>query len=409
MWLYGQNGLIEQINNSAVNVPLYDAYKDFEVGNLPSFSLAALNGSIDEIYYWNRTLNETEPNDIWMLSQNITPPAGSPIVEIQRPANTTYSITPDLGAVDILFTSESPTLAECWYSLNGGNNVSLPSCLNATSYPNDLFDQIAASGTYEMKLYANDTSGNIGYAEVNFSTSRVPPSVAVSSPNGYYNTHLTTFFQVPSGYRELCWFEIDNVANYSVGCTNLPFPTLYNPEGNHTFCAWVNNTFGENASSCNNVIVDTTSPAITIISPAGTVSSPFNVSYSAIDINLDSCWYSVDDISNVSIPFCANFTDTASVGSHNITIYANDTLNNIGSATSAFTISAPFVPPHTGMVTGATAGIYMLFPMLLGLLILLLAIYMLMSGHADIKEAAVMIIIGIIMIIAATSIMASFL
>jgi hypothetical protein len=362
----------------------------------PQYSMHTQDNQLDTLTYVDN------------ISLSYEEAATPPIVAIQNPANdSVISISMDFVAYALQYTAESATIDSCWYSLNGLPNVTMPACANGTGYPNlnpfDLENQTVNSVT----VYANDTSGNIGSATSTFNISIVHPTVGIISPSGDYNVDTASFSQNLAGWRIQCGFRIDNESlNMSIGCTD---GTIWLPQGSHNITAQAWNNQGNYANSTASFFVDSSSPIVSIQSPTGTLPSPYNVSYTTDEANLGFCWYSTDGGSNTTIPSCANFTDTASTGSHNITIYANDTLGNIGSATGAFTVSAPFVPPHTGMVTGVTAGIYMLFPMLLGLLILLLAIYMLMSGHADIKEAAVMIIVGIIMIIAATSIMASFL
>jgi hypothetical protein len=153
-------------------------------------------------------------------------------------------------------------------------------------------------------------------------------------------------------------------------------------------------------------LTDLVLPTVAVQSPTGTITSPFDVNYTVWDVNgIDSCWYSVDEGSNVSIPSCANFTDSGSSGDHNLTIYANDTFGNIGSATSPFNVLAPLIPP-TANVTGSTAMVYMLLPLLLALLIFLFVFYEVTSGRMNIKDAFALVIIGIIMVIVAAGIVA---
>lgn len=66
----------------------------------------------------------------------------------------------------------------------------------------------------------------------------------------------------------------------------------------------------------------------------------------------------------------------------------------------------PVIPP-TGLVTGATASVYVLLPVIFGILIILYALNGIMSGNMEVKEAGMLVIVGIIMMIVASAIVAS--
>jgi hypothetical protein len=57
---------------------------------------------------------------------------------------------------------------------------------------------------------------------------------------------------------------------------------------------------------------------------------------SVLDVNLDSCWYSLDGGVNVSLPGCANTTIDVSEDNHTLVVYANDTLGFLGSSSVDF-------------------------------------------------------------------------
>lgn len=333
------------------------------------------------------------------------PPASPPVVAIQNPAqDSVIGLSQDFVTYALQYTAESTNIDSCWYSLNGLPNVTMPACANGTGYPNlnpyDLENQTMNSVT----VYANDTSGNIGSATSTFNVSIVHPTVYIIVPNGNYNVDAVLFIQAPAGWRNQCGFRIDNESlNMSIGCTN---GNIWLPQGNHNITAQIWNYQGNYGNGTASFFVDSILPVVAIQNPTGSYTGTIPLDFTVDESNPDSCWYSIDDAANVSLASCSNATFSSALGTHNVTVYANDTLNNIGSDAASFTKASI---PHTGMVTGATAGIYVLFPILLGVLIMIFAIYMLMSGNVDVKEAAIMIIVSIIMIIAATSIMASFL
>jgi PGF-pre-PGF domain-containing protein len=96
---------------------------------------------------------------------------------------------------------------------------------------------------------------------------------------------------------------------------------------------------------------DSTFPQIVIITPLNNTNSTninLDVNYTVSDnIAISSCWYSNDTYSiNLSLGSnCVNLTNiTWSQGSHNVTVYANDTSNNINSSRISFTVDS--IPPY---------------------------------------------------------------
>lgn len=103
-----------------------------------------------------------------------------------------------------------------------------------------------------------------------------------------------------------------------------------------------NYTIYENTStsvfqSGNFSIKDTNKPNVTLIFPATNSillrNVSLNLNFSVIDELLESCWYSTDEgITNVSLPLCNNATFSIAPNSYNITLWANDTSNNLNSS-----------------------------------------------------------------------------
>jgi hypothetical protein len=295
--------------------------------------------------------------------------ATPPVVAIQNPAqDSVITLSLDYVTYALQYTAESASIDSCWYSLNGLPNVTMAGCANGTGYPNLDVLQLENQTVNSVTVYANDTSGNTGSATSTFNISIEHPAVYIVVPNGNYNVDTVFFIQAPSGWRNVCGFRIDNESlNLSVGCTNA---NIWLPQGSHNITAQIWNYQGNYGNDTNSFFVDSIAPVVTVQNPTGSVSSPYNVNYVTDELNLDSCWYSTDDGSNTTIPSCGNFTDTAAVGSHSITVYANDTLGNIGSASSSFNVTVP--PPPPKPITGATAGIIGFLPLMIGVGIIVL-------------------------------------
>ncbi|MCF7798375.1 DUF2341 domain-containing protein [Candidatus Woesearchaeota archaeon] len=119
-------------------------------------------------------------------------------------------------------------------------------------------------------------------------------------------------------------------------------------DGNYTYLAWANDTAGNTGQSLlRKVIVDTTSPVVTIYSPQ---EQPYNattllINYTVTDANVDACWYNLDNnaTTNSTLTGCQldNLT-SLSEGNHSIIIYANDTAGNLGQTAINFSVDTTF-------------------------------------------------------------------
>lgn len=90
------------------------------------------------------------------------------------------------------------------------------------------------------------------------------------------------------------------------------------------------------------VFSDNTYPVPYIDVPTNTTYIVTNttLNYTVTDTNIDGCWYSITSGTNVSITSCANITFTASEGSTNLTLWANDTAGNENLTSIAFYVDS---------------------------------------------------------------------
>lgn len=494
----------------------YSSFDEFSIGNsLNDVYTSSLNGSIDEVFYYNRSLNSTEVDDLWNYTVGLNEPYTD---EVSAGAfiSAPYGLQ---GALNISFDfyyGDNIGMDECWYVLDGDSPVDL-TCPSA--YVSDVTGSfIVGFGSHYVEFWANDSAGNTAsFSNSSFSTEAAPYiSITQESPVGlfgsgptYYTKNLSLNFTIDTnGIVDKCWRFNDNTftgVQYPVeipDCQNTTF--IAYPWVNYFFI-WANITTGEvncstygyddtcgtadvffvsptavgfiNMSSPENIsyelssnidlnftavfnetgitgnceysldsgswtggicdwmgyynitltgllagphdvqirmevdgsggandymlspdvfftLADITAPVVAIQSPTETVTSPFSILYTTWDVNgIDQCWYSMDSGSNVSIPSCANFTDSNSLGDHNVTVYANDTSGNIGSNVNAFTIMAP---PAPRPITGSTAAV-------IGLIIFLLAVGMILIAIRmidEIREASDLVNMVVFLVIA---------
>ncbi|HYD03749.1 MAG TPA: PGF-pre-PGF domain-containing protein, partial [Alphaproteobacteria bacterium] len=106
-----------------------------------------------------------------------------------------------------------------------------------------------------------------------------------------------------------------------------------------------------NASISWNLYLDDGAPTISVASPLNMTynDSKIDLNYSASDSisGIDECWYSVSgtiNISNTTLSSCINATLYLMNGNYTLTLYANDTVNNIAAKTALFNINDTQMP-----------------------------------------------------------------
>ncbi|MCK4997512.1 hypothetical protein KAS08_04355 [Candidatus Pacearchaeota archaeon] len=112
---------------------------------------------------------------------------------------------------------------------------------------------------------------------------------------------------------------------------------------------WANN-FGT-TSTRNITLIDTTNPSLVLTSPEN-VTYPYNdgirLEYIAKDVHLDTCWYSLDGATNVTLPGCGakvfNFVDETT---HTFDLYVNDTLGYMNSSSVTFSVNSSSIQTPT--------------------------------------------------------------
>ena len=158
-------------------------------------------------------------------------------------------------------------------------------------------------------LSCDDGSGsgcNITYYDIIDSDSSCP-----SAGDSAYSNGTSGTVTCPSGsacQKKVCYYSTDNAGNT------------------------------ETIQESNIFYIDKAPPTITLESPQNVTynTNKISINYTALDANLDSCWYELDG-TTYSLPNCQNQTITVSNGLHKFTIYANDSAGNQNSTSVNFT------------------------------------------------------------------------
>ncbi|MFC1685518.1 beta strand repeat-containing protein [Nanoarchaeota archaeon] len=239
-------------------------------------------------------------------------------------------------------------LGSCWFTNNSGiTNNSMASCTG------NLTGQTWDEGVNSIQIYANDSLGNTGAGAVittEFTLDTTAPVLTLVSPTlgaNVTNAENVTF-TVTDGAGlglETCWWTNDTgTTNNTVTCgTNITAAVW--DEGVNTVILYANDTLNNIGTTTSVFTVDSTPPAVVLVSPAlatNTTNTVINVNFTASDVStaLQACWWTNSSGAvNNSITCGANITgQTWDEGSNTVVYYVNDTMGNENSSTAQFTI-----------------------------------------------------------------------
>lgn len=169
--------------------------------------------------------------------------------------------------------------------------------------------------------------------------------LSIDSPtNSSYNTNIILIdLSSPTGDATSFWFTNSTGQNETwISAINKTYS-----EGGYRLYAYSNNSGGNVTEKTVDFSVFFESPTINIAFPQNTTHSSVitELNYTAIEDNLDSCWYSVDGgaTNSSADSTCSNFTGLNSgQGSSSWTVYANTTFGKIGNSIVTFFVDSIF-------------------------------------------------------------------
>lgn len=129
------------------------------------------------IYFYNVTAYDTSGNFNKTETRRIILDTAGPYAVIVDPKSKTYGYNTSLP-LNYIVTESLTSLSNCWWNLDEGINRTLTCGVNTTFNTGE--------GLHTLKLFANDTLGNIGIKERIFSVSTLGPSIALVSPEDDY-------------------------------------------------------------------------------------------------------------------------------------------------------------------------------------------------------------------------------
>jgi len=226
-----------------------------------------------------------------------------------------------------------------WYSLDNGINNFTSSVL--TDQINQTAWSSLTSGQVPLRFYANDTSGLMGTAEINFQKDISPPGLDILYPFPNQILGIKTpeyIIKYNDTNIDTIWYAINSGKNITL-ISNSSFDVVeWSNIGNGSVRInfYANDTLGNEISQEINLWKDALIPEVFINDPSPVLvygESPPNYNISVYEQHLDTIWYTIGS-SGVNITITDNDTldldqwDQLLNGTHELKFFANDTAGN---------------------------------------------------------------------------------
>jgi len=304
----------------------------------------------------------------------------SPVVNLLTPANATSSdavseysfnatITDDINITNatLYIWFENGTLYNTteWLGIVETTEYFVNSSVNLTIYENYTWNYLAFDNASTPQLSWNDTNYTIEYYE---SADTILPNIQIVYPSNNTNSSNSglhvNYTATDNIALDECWYTNDTfTTNYSLTNCQTNITTITWSEGTHVVIVYGNDTTGNINSSQVTFNIDTILPNVQIILPvnnSNTTDTQKEVNYTYSDDNIDKCWWG-DGSANTTIACGTNITGvTWNEGLNNITIYANDSMNNVNSSYVQFRLdtTAPTLTlANQSLFTNETLGL----------------------------------------------------
>jgi len=332
--LYAYDKYITEINNSLILLSDQTAISPYEI-----------NTTIGIYYYIvvaHNIFGITLSNCIKIIVQSDNE---APIIIINLPTqNDIFEFDAPSYNISIL----EGNLDSVWYRLNNGTIIteSIIIHLSYGDVEKYIWDQIG-NGTLNIEFFANDTSGNLGYAEIHFRKDILAPSILINTPtlNDLFGFDAPSYnISILEGNLDKLWYRLnsDTVTTDTITINILygfVSQNLWEQIGNGTLIIQIfaNDTLGNLGYADVLIRKDIIVPEIFILEPSMNDVFEFAPAYeiTVVDGNLDNIWYTLDEGEN-------NYTVSELIGIINqeywnsfpngyitIKFYANDSLGNI--------------------------------------------------------------------------------
>jgi len=224
-----------------------------------------------------------------------------------------------------------------------------------------------SSGTVN---YKENTSGITFYVNVTPVPDNEPPILSLIYPlnNSYIQEHGVYFnYSVTDQYLDSCGLWLMQNGSWELNQTSTPsngdnYFALSLGDGNHSWGIICNDSSNRQTNINYTFAIDSVNPDLTLSEPTGKKTSKTGIplTFTASDINLQSCWYNISYDNGGSwvvspgkeYVIISNCTSTSfSVSndySYLIYLTVNDSAGNMNFSSLSFTVSTSTTPPSNG-------------------------------------------------------------
>lgn len=322
-------------------------YSANKVGSGSSVSCNLNNtGLLDGVYLYSMWANNSLSYWGNTLNQTITIDTVKPLISFVSPTPANNSVVTDNWVYINASVSDS-YLNKCIINWNGTNQT-----LTISNNACGINKTLLARGIYNYRMWVNDSAGNYNSTGLQFVDVRpVDPVVTLISPaNGTISNNLTQTFKCNATTA----YNLSNITLYIWNATNniVHSSTTSNETLNETYALPLEGDYHWNCLAYDNVssnwAVDNYTLTINISTIIVNIINPKNniypttvpIDFTVQSINpVDSCWYSLDGGTNTTLVGCANTTFSTTLGNHNLTLYINDSTENLAYDFALFSVS----------------------------------------------------------------------
>jgi len=206
------------------------------------------------------------------------------------------------------------------------------------------------NGTWYINVTINDTSGNANSSLFKLMVDGDAPLLTQNAPaNQTYSSGVVTFNLTANQNLGFCALSLNSfTSNQSITVTGFTANYTNNSmtQGSYRVKFWCNDTYNNvNSTEYKDFAVDINAPNLNITFPLNRTNwsvHALGINYSRNDtVYLESCWYTnTSGQVNYSLSACANISSITfwNNGTHNVTIYANDSGGHINASSITFYI-----------------------------------------------------------------------
>jgi hypothetical protein len=196
-------------------------------------------------------------------------------------------------------------------------------------------------GAMNIKLWS---TGEDGAVTLNSPTDNILSNTQKNLFNGSaVITGGSTLVNISLMTNQSGTFKVVNTTTITGISNESTFNHSFTVDGNYLWNIQVCDSDGDCGTGAVNrtVTIDTTAPIISFTSPSATIDyhkfgNNLSLNWTLTELNKDSCWFNYNSLNTTVNCLAGNYSFTPVSGFKNITFYANDTINNIGSNTTSW-------------------------------------------------------------------------